>query len=81
MRDSEDMVVSSAATKNMTGADTTAVTVTTTEAAAMVGVSQRTIRRWIQRGYLPAESDPDGYRVSPTDLLAAKDAATGGQDR
>jgi excisionase family DNA binding protein len=75
------MATSPAATEDINGADTVAVTVTTAEAAVMAGVSQRTIRRWIQRGYLPAESDVDGHRVSPSDLSGAKDAATGGHDR
>ena len=53
-----------------------AMLVTADVAAAMAGVSARTIRRWIQRGYLPATHSPDGYLVSPVDLATAR-AATG----
>ena len=56
-----------------------AMLVTADVAAAMAGVSARTIRRWIQRGYLPATHSPDGYLVSPADLAAARAAAGHGR--
>src|SRR5687767_13212338 len=41
--------------------DTAAVTMVTVEdAAAMAGVSVRTIRRWIQHGHLPHSEDENG---------------------
>jgi hypothetical protein len=52
-----------------------AMLVTTAVAAAMAGVSPRTIRRWIQRGYLPATQSAEGYLVSPADLASARAAA------
>jgi len=51
--------------------------VTAEEAAQLVGVSARTVRRWIQRGFLLAVATDDGQRVVPADLLAAKRAAGG----
>ena len=53
----------------------TPVLVTTAEAAQLVGVNVRTVRRWIERGYLPAETSPHGSRVSPADLPLAKQRA------
>jgi excisionase family DNA binding protein len=59
--------------------DTAAVTmVTVEEAAAMAGVSVRTIRRWIQHGHLPHSEDDRGKVVSPADLPAAKERARQG---
>ncbi len=57
--------------------DTDAATVTTEEAARRAGVSPRTIRRWIQRGVLPATVTPDGYLIAAGDLGSA--AAGAGQ--
>src|SRR5215210_8933685 len=48
------------------------VLVTTAEAAQLAGVNVRTVRRWIERGYLPAETSSHGSRVSPADLPLAK---------
>jgi len=60
-----------------TDRDTDAATVTTDEAARRAGVSPRTIRRWIQRGVLPAIVTPDGYLIAAGDLGSA--AAGAGQ--
>jgi len=60
-----------------TDTDADADTVTTEEAARRVGVSPRTIRRWIQRGVLPATATPDGYLIEVGDLGSA--AAGAGQ--
>jgi excisionase family DNA binding protein len=57
--------------------DTDAATITTEEAARRAGVSPRTIRRWIQRGILPATVTPDGYLIAVGDLGSA--AAGAGQ--
>src|SRR5215213_8258543 len=43
-------------------------TVVVEDAAAMAGVSARTIRRWIQCAHLPHIEDENGRRVSPEDL-------------
>jgi len=61
----------------------TAITVTTTEAAQIAEVSPRTIRRWIQQGWLVSIDGPNGQEVSPADLTeAAQRAKQGrGQDR
>ena len=61
----------------------TAMTVTTAEAARLAGVSPRTIRRWIQQGWLPSIDGPNGQQVFPNDLAgAAQRARQGrGQDR
>ncbi len=56
---------------------TATATVTTEEAARWAGVSPRTIRRWIQRGVLPATVTPDGYLIAAGDLGGA--AAGAGQ--
>jgi excisionase family DNA binding protein len=48
--------------------DTNMVTVTTDEAARIAGVSGRTIRRWIQRGVLPARATQDGYLIASAAL-------------
>ncbi len=61
----------------VTDRDTDAATVTTEEAARRVGVSPRTIRRWIQRGMLPATVTPDGYLIAVAALGSA--AAGAGQ--
>lgn len=61
-------------------ADTVAAAlVTTDEAATLAGVSSRTIRRWVQRGFLPATETPNGYLLSPADLPAARRAAGHGR--
>src|SRR5215211_1307038 len=60
--------------------DVAAVTLVTVDAAAaLVGVSPRTVRRWIQKGFLPSQRDLTGHLVSPADLPAAK--ATAGHGR
>ncbi len=51
------------------------VLVSSTEAARLVGVNPRTVRRWIERGYLTLVESPEGPRISPLDLPAAKEAA------
>ncbi len=61
----------------VTDRDTDTATVTTEEAARRAGVSPRTIRRWIQRGVLPATVTPDGYLIAAGDLGSA--AAGAGQ--
>ena len=59
----------------VTDRDTDAATVTTEEAARRAGVSPRTIRRWIQRGVLPATVTPDGYLIAAGDLGSASAGA------
>jgi len=61
----------------MVMATDTAKLVTAEEAGRLVGVSARTIRRWIQRGILQAVATDDGQRVVPADLPTAKSAAGG----
>ncbi len=74
-----DATNTTAAATAMT-ADTDTVTLVTTDvAASLVGVSARTVRRWIQRGYLPAIDGAGGQLVSPADLPAAKRAAGHGR--
>lgn len=53
----------------------TPVMLSTGQAAKQVGVSSRTVRRWIEKGYLPAEQTARGWLVSPGDLSAAQEAA------
>ncbi len=48
-----------AAADTDTDADT-AITVTTAEAGRLAGVSARTIRRWIQQGWLTSIDGPNG---------------------
>lgn len=55
--------------------DRAPVLVSTGEAARLTGVNARTIRRWIDRGYLPSVAGERGALVSPADLPAARDAA------
>ena len=55
--------------------DTDAATVTTDEAARIAGVSARTIRRWIQRGILPATTTPNGHLVAVADLAGVRAGA------
>jgi excisionase family DNA binding protein len=38
------------------------------DAAARCGVSDRTIRRWITRGRVPAERDGRDFRIDPAEL-------------
>jgi excisionase family DNA binding protein len=72
-----DTVIGAAIRDSVT--DTAAVTMVTVEdAAAMAGVSVRTIRRWIQHGHLPHIEDKNGKRVSPADLPLAKERARHG---
>src|SRR4051794_22599610 len=52
--------------------------VTTEKAAAIAGVSARTVRRWIQQGHLASVEGKEGKLVSPADLLAAKEQARRG---
>jgi hypothetical protein len=60
--------------------DTAAVTyVTVDAAAALANVSPRTVRRWIQKGFLPSQRNHSGHVVSPADLPAAKVAAGHGR--
>jgi excisionase family DNA binding protein len=56
-------------------ADADTSTITTDEAARIAGVSARTIRRWIQRGVLPATTTQDGYLIAATDLAGVQAAA------
>ncbi len=49
--------------------------VSTAEAARLAGVNPRTVRRWIERGYLSHVDGPNGSGISPADLPAAKEAA------
>jgi excisionase family DNA binding protein len=60
---------------------TTVAMVTTEEAARLAGVSVRTIRRWIQYGYLPVVEDESGKLVSPADLPEARRRAGRGHGR
>ena len=53
----------------------TSVSVSTGQAAKLAGVSARTVRRWIEKGYLPAHQTARGWLVSPSDLPAASAAA------
>jgi excisionase family DNA binding protein len=46
------------------------------EAAASVGVTERTIRNWISSGKLRAERTPAGFRVRPEDLPSVPSAPT-----
>ncbi len=48
----------------------TSAELTTAEAAALAGVSDRTIRNWIKDGRLPAERTEEGRRVRRGDVLA-----------
>ena len=50
----------------------TVTMVTLGEAARLVGVSVRTIRRWIQHGHLPCVEAEGGKVVSPADLPEAR---------
>ncbi len=45
---------------------------TLAEAAAFLGVSQRTVRRWADRGLLPTVGSPSGYRFRRADIEAAR---------
>jgi excisionase family DNA binding protein len=54
------------------------MTVTVEEAAKIVGVSARTVRRWINRGWLPWYDGANGKLVSPADLASAQAAARRG---
>ena len=42
------------------------------EAASLVGVSDDTVRRWVQDGLLSAQKDGSGRQVVPGDELAAR---------
>ena len=62
--------------------DADEVTLVTVEAAAtLAGVSPRTVRRWIQKGFLLSRRDLNGHLVSPADLPAAKLVAGQGRGR
>jgi len=52
-----------------TGAETS-IELTTAEAAALAGVSDRTIRNWIKDGLLKAHKLDEGRRIRKDDLLA-----------
>ena len=43
---------------------------TLAEAATLLGTSQRTVRRWADRGLLPMTRSPSGYRFRRTDVEA-----------
>jgi len=51
------------------------------EAAAAAGVSERTIRRAIARGELPAGKHAGAYRIAPADVAAWAGAPDTGQGR
>ncbi len=51
------------------------VTVTTAEAAWLAGVTPRTIRRWLQEGWLASVEEDGERRISPADLPVAKELA------
>ncbi len=55
-----------------TAAATGVVTVTTAEAARLAGVTPRTIRRWLQAGWLASVEAGGERRISPADLPAAQ---------
>ncbi len=68
-----DMRDATADTAPVGTADATGVvTVTTSEAAALAGVTPRTIRRWLQEGWLASVEASGERRISPADLPAAK---------
>ncbi len=59
-----------------TGGTSEAVALSTAEAAQIAGVSARTIRRWIEKGTLPAVAGAGGaLYVFPQDLEAARIAS------
>ncbi|MDP9470953.1 MAG: helix-turn-helix domain-containing protein [Chloroflexota bacterium] len=59
-----------------TGGTSEAVALSTAEAAQIAGVSARTIRRWIEKGALPAVAGAGGaLYVFPQDLEAARIAS------
>lgn len=45
---------------------------TLAEAAALLGMSQRTVRRWADRGLLPMTRSPSGYRFRRADVEAIR---------
>src|SRR5215207_3376049 len=75
-----DTVVDAATRDAVTARDTVTM-VTVEDAAAMAGVSVRTIRRWIQHGHLPYREKQNGKRVSPADLPMARERAGRGHVR
>jgi excisionase family DNA binding protein len=52
---------------------------TTAQAAAVAGVPERTLRRWVTSGQLPAIRRGRWYRIRPEDLAAI--GVTNGQER
>ncbi len=45
---------------------------TLAEAATLLGMSQRTVRRWADRGLLPMTRSPSGYRFRRADVEAIR---------
>ena len=66
------IVVTAAEMRDATTDATGVVTVTTAEAARLAGVTPRTIRRWLQEGWLASVEAGGERRISPADLPAAQ---------
>lgn len=48
---------------------------TTSEAASFAGVTPRTVRRWIEHGYLAAHESSDGWLVPTSGVIPAREIA------